>query len=169
LEQLVLDLVTFRNDAAHGVPDDILGPDAHNEWIGFVRVFCRALADVITHRIVSAEATYKPNSIIGTVTETFSNNIVVVTCELGTLRTGESIYFLREKDCTNAVIESLQLNDVNHEEVRIDQSGTEVGMKTSIRVRRNSRLVRIEGREAPSEQSISGDVSIVPEPLTGTE
>lgn len=169
LEQLILDLVTFRNDAAHGTPDDILGPAALNEWISFVRAFCRALADVITHRIVNAEATYKPNTVIGRVTETFENNVVIVTCEVGVLRVGESIYFLRESDCTNAHIESLQLNDINHEELHIDQTGIEVGMRTSIKVRRNSRLVRIEERTDMGEQSVSAEAPILAESATDEE
>jgi hypothetical protein len=169
LEQLVLDLVTFRNEASHGAPDEILGSDVLNEWIGFVRAFCSALADVITHRVVSAEATYKPNSVIGTVTETLRDNIVIVTCELGMLRVGESIYFLREKDCTNAKIESLHLNDVNHEEIHIDQIGIEVGVKTSIKVRGNTRLVRLEDRHDASGQLISGDVRVLPDSSIGND
>jgi hypothetical protein len=169
LEQIVLDLVTFRNDAAHGIPDDILGPDALNEWISFVRAFCRALADVITHRIVSAEATYNPNCVIGKVTKAFESNRVIVTCELGALRVGESIYFLREKDCMNAQIESLQLNDINHEEIHIEHRGVEVGMRTSIQVRRKSRLVRLEDRNNASGHSTSADVQTIAEPIIGKE
>jgi hypothetical protein len=169
LEQLILDLVTFRNEASHATPDEILGSDALNEWIAFVRAFCSSLADVITHRVVRAEATYKPNSVIGTVTEILRDNIVIVTCVPGTLRVGESIYFLRERDCTKAIIESLQLNDANHKEIHIDQSGIEVGVQTSIKVRGNPRMVRIENRSNASDQLGTNDGQVIPETFIGDE
>lgn len=144
LEQTLLDLVNFRNDASHGYPDEILGLDTLSEWIAFISALCNALADVITHRLVSAEANHRPDSVVGVVTETFKDNRAVVTCDRGILTIGNSVYFLRERDCTEAIIESLQLDDVDQAEVRIDRPGLEVGIRTSSTIRRKSRLIRVE-------------------------
>ncbi len=150
LENLVLDLVTFRNEAAHGTPDEILGSDTLREWIGFVRTFCVALAEVITHRIVLAEAANRPESVVGVVTENLRGNIVVATCERGWLTVGDSIYFLRESDCVTAVIESLQLDDVDQNDVQIDRPGTEVGIRTSTKVQKHARLVLFQKEPEPT-------------------
>lgn len=144
LEQMILDLVTFRNDASHGTPDEILGLEILGEWIAFVKGFCDALADVITHRIVKAEASHLPESVLGVVTETLHGNIVIATCNHGLIRVGDGFYFLREADCTMAEIESIQVNDVDQEAIQIDQAGLEIGLRTSKEVGLNSRLVLIE-------------------------
>jgi hypothetical protein len=144
LEQMVEDLVTFRNDAAHGTPDDLLGLDILAEWIAFVNSFCFALADTITHRIVRAEANYLPESVLGVVTENLRGNIVIATCDHGVISVGDVFYFLREADCTMAVIESIQVSDADRETVQIDRAGLELGLRTSIEVGANSRLVRID-------------------------
>lgn len=144
LEQMIQDLVTFRNDAAHGDPDDILGTDTLREWIAFVRAFCHALVEFITHRIVWEEARHIPESVLGLVTETFRDNIVVATCDHGTLHVGDQLFFLRETDCVTARIDSLQVNGVDHTVVEIACEGFEVGIRSSVKVPRNSRLLRID-------------------------
>ena len=166
LENLVLDLVTLRNDASHGTPDEILGSDLLRGWIAFVRAFCGALAQVITHRIVAAETANKPDCVIGIVTETFRNNTVVAICDRGMLRVGESVYFLRDTDCVNAVIESLQLNDLDYTEVRIDRPGIEVGIRTSIKVHRNARLILFQ--ESTEHEPQIGTMPVT-EPVTGLQ
>jgi len=77
------------------------------------------------------------------VTERLRGNIAIATCDHG-LISGDEFYFLREADCTMAVIESIQVNDVDHEAIQIDQAGVEIGLGTSKKVGLNSRLVRID-------------------------
>lgn len=143
LEQMILDLVTYRNDAAHGTPDEILGIDTLREWIVFVKTFCESLASFITHRIVNEEASSMPETVYGIVTETFRNNIVIVKCDRGNIRVGEYLYFLHDADCTQARIISIQVNDVNQDSVEIRQEGFEVGIQTSVKVPRFSRVLKI--------------------------
>lgn len=144
LEQMLLELVNLRNDASHGYPDEILSIDILSEWIAFIDVFCNALAEVITHRVVSAEAEHRPESIIGEVTEVLRDNIAIVTCERGTLTVGNRVYFLREGDCTEVTILSLQLDDVDQMDVPIERAGLEVGIRTTKQARRNARLIKLQ-------------------------
>jgi hypothetical protein len=144
LEQTILELVTYRNEASHGTPDDLLGLDLLKEWVRFINVFCKALADSIVHRIVQAEATFRPESVLGAITETFSHNVSVATCDRGTITVGDELYFLREADCTLAVIESLQLNDIDQQQIDIDRPAVEIGLRTSAKVHLKSRLVKLD-------------------------
>jgi len=143
LEQMILDLVTYRNDASHGTPDEILGTDTLREWIVLVNTFCETLASVITHRIVKEEASSMPESVYGVVTETFRNNIVIIKCDHGNIRVGESLYFFRDADCTHARINSIQVNDVNQDLVEIKHEGFEIGIQTSKKVPRSARVLKL--------------------------
>jgi len=143
LEQTILDLVTYRNDASHGSPDEILGIDTLREWTAFVVAFCNALAAFITHQIVNQEFLHKPESVYGVVTETFRDNILVATCNRGWFCVGSKLYFFRETGCVYARIESLQVNDQDRTEVYIDHEGFELGIRTSEKVPRNSSIVSV--------------------------
>ena len=143
LEQTIQDLVTYRNDASHGFPDEILGIDELREFAAFLIVFCKALAEFITHKILQQECLYKPGSILGKVTHTYSDNILIATCNGGEFRTGDKLYFFREKGYVLARIESLQVNKKNRSEVIVDKAGFELGICTSVAVPKNSTIVSV--------------------------
>jgi len=109
-----------------------------------VRVFCEELAQIVTHRVVQCEADSNPQSIIGIVTEQYSNNIVVAKCNGGHLRVGQQLYFLKVNSCARATIESIQLNGVDAPELTINDNELEVGIKTSSRVSKNSKIIMIQ-------------------------
>lgn len=144
LEQWLLDLVTYRNDASHGAPEDIFGMAALREWVAFVGAFCAALAQFVTYRLVQEEATYKPESVYGIVTKTYQNSIAVVTCDHGQLHVGDRMFFLRPTKCVPAEILSLQINNVPVNEVTISRAGFEVGIRTSVTIPRHSQMLRIQ-------------------------
>ena len=144
LEKMIQDLVTFRNDAAHGDPDDILGAETLRKWVEFLRAFCLALLDFMMHRIVLEEANHNPDCVLGIVSETFSNNIVVATCSHGSIQVGDQLFFLHETDYKYACINSLQVDGVNHSAVKMDRAGFEVGIRSSVAVPRYSRILKIE-------------------------
>jgi hypothetical protein len=143
LEQWLLDLVTYRNDATHGRPDEILGMDSLREWVGFVTSFCGALADIITHRVVQCEINSNPQMVIGIVTERFRNNVVVATCNSGRLHVGQQLYFFKTDSCIKATIESLHVQNLGIPEIIINEE-VEVGIKTSCQVSKNSRIIFIK-------------------------
>jgi len=165
LDNLILDLVNIRNEASHGTPDEILSSDVLREWIVFVRAFCTALADVVTHRIVIEEVKKNPDSIIGMVTEEFSENVIIAVCERGSIRVGDTIYFLRTTDCTGSMIESLQVDDVAQKEIQLNGKALEIGIRTTLKVYEKSQLVRLDSEilGAPVE------VSLTVEPISSGE
>jgi hypothetical protein len=154
LESLILDLVTFRNEASHGTPDEILGSNALRTWISFIEVFCIALAGVITRRVVVSEISHRPDSVLGVVTETFGNNILVAICDRGSIKVGDNIYFLRDTDCVQATVESLQLNDIDQSEVTIHQAGLEVGLRTSKKIHKRAQLISLIDPPAIPQDSV---------------
>ena len=157
LDGMILDLVTYRNDASHGTPDEILGADTLRQWIAFIEAFCDTLALFVTHRIVTEEAAHRPEALYGVVTETFRDNVAVVRCDRGKFCLGDHLFFLRDCDCTQARIDSLQVDDIDHTCVEIEHAGFEVGIRTSVRVRRGARVVRVDERVQMGEQDLAAD------------
>jgi hypothetical protein len=143
LERSILELVDFRNDAAHGRPDEILGIEGLRQRVDFVHAFCRSLSDVVTGHILREQVKHCPEMVIGEVSETFRDNVIVAVCERGSLEVGQEIYFLKDGDCRKIKLESLQIDDVNQDLVQIVAGGMEVGIKTSARVRKHAHLVAI--------------------------
>ena len=139
---MILDLVDYRNDANHGHPDVIVSLDALHDWLEFVLAFCRALASIILHRMTIAYVEKNEESILGKLTERFSNNVVVVTCDRGEFEVGENLCFLRDKDCSVVEILSIQLNGVARQSVKVDSAGTEIGLKISGPVGNNTRVLK---------------------------
>ncbi len=141
LEQWLAELVVMRNDASHGVPDEILGPGSLGTWIGFIRALCAALADSVTHHIVQCHATVRPESIIGIVSERFSNNIVVAKLSNGAVQVGDHFHFLRERDCTTTEVLSIQLNGTDLQSINLDSTETEIGMRLAAPVPRGAKVL----------------------------
>ena len=143
IEQIIVEFVDFRNDAAHGRPDQILGTDALRQRIDFVEAFCHAISDAVTRHIVCEQVNSHPETVIGTVAETYRGNVIVATCERGSLEVGQCLYFLRNADCRKATVESLQIDGVEKTSVEIFDEITEVGIRTSVRVKKKSQLVTV--------------------------
>ena len=64
-------------------------------------------------------------------------------CDRGNLRVGDYLFFLRESDCTHARIDSIQVNDINYNSVKIEHEGFDVGIQTSLKVPRAARVLKV--------------------------
>jgi hypothetical protein len=143
LEQWLVELVEMRNDASHGVPDEVLGPETLRTWIEFIRALCVAIADGVTHHVVMCHSTAQPDSILGIVSESLSNNIAVAKFSRGSVRVGDSFHFLRESNCITAQVLSIQLNGKDFQTVDISASETEVGMRLTSPVTQGAKVLAL--------------------------
>lgn len=144
LEQIVLEFVGYRNDAAHGRPDEILGMEALRLWIQFVESFAASLASVMKHRIVECKHKAKPELVIGTVVETYRDNVCVAKCKQGKLRVGQRLWAWKPDACTDATVLSLQLNGTPVDSVTLTNGEIEVGIKSDTEIRENAVLLSQE-------------------------
>lgn len=140
LEDVLEDFVTFRNEASHGVPDDILGSDSLRQWKTFTVSLCTAICDILTMKLLNAEKKFNPECVIGNVTEKFSGRIVVAKCRNCTLSVGQNLHFLKSRSVITTTIESLQVNDVDATNVKIENDEIEVGIKTAQAVKKQSQI-----------------------------
>ena len=143
VETLLDYFVTYRNEASHGIPDEILGSDSLRQWISFTTAICEAIAEIITIKTLSFEKALNPSCVIGHVSEKYGDNIVVAKCSRCELYVGQQLYFLKPSSVTHAIIESLQLDDKNVIDIKVQNDEVEVGMRMSSDVRKRAEILDI--------------------------
>jgi len=128
-EAVLNELITYRNDAAHGaIVDDILDSKELLELGDFIQVLCEALAELVTFQIVN-----KYNK-ISQITEWYKQpKAGVAKVKEITLSVGQNLFLVNEASsyCQLAKIESIMINDVPQEQV-IATTEQEVGLKFNI-------------------------------------
>lgn len=124
-------LVDYRNEAAHGTVDQILGTQELLDLCDFVEALCKALAELITYQVICRKTLINQAREIGKITEWFNKpRAAVAKVKEISLKVGNSVFLVSEASsyCYFAKIESIAMNDVSQNEVEIT-SETEVGLK----------------------------------------
>jgi hypothetical protein len=126
-------LVDYRNEAAHGSVDEILGTQELLELGDFVESLCKSLADLVTYNIILLQTKQEVVREIGKITEWFKKpQAGVARVKEVTLTVGEGVFLVLVNDelsyCYSVKIESIQLNNISHNCVAIT-SEAEVGLK----------------------------------------
>jgi MAE_28990/MAE_18760-like HEPN len=133
-------LVDYRNEAAHGSVDEILGTQELLELGDFVEALCKSLADLVTYNIILFQTQREVVREIGKITEWFKKpQAGVAKIKEVTLTVGETVFLVLVNDelsyCYSAKIESIELNDISHDMVEIS-SEAEVGLKFDMNARK---------------------------------
>mgnify|MGYP003493004381 CR=1 FL=1 len=133
-------LVDYRNEAAHGSTDEILGIQELLDLADFVEALCKSLADLVTYNIILRQIDRGLVREIGKITEWFKKpQAGVAKVKDITLTLGECVFLVLVNDelsyCYSAKIESIQLNNMSQNLVKII-SETEVGLKFDMNARK---------------------------------
>ncbi len=126
-------LVDYRNKAAHGSTDEILGTQELLDLGDFVEALCKSLADLVTYNIILRQSDRGLVREIGKITEWLPKQQAgVAKVKEVTLTVEERVFLVLVNDelsyCYSAKIESIQLNDISQDRVEIT-SEAEVGLK----------------------------------------
>ncbi|MEG4057113.1 MULTISPECIES: MAE_28990/MAE_18760 family HEPN-like nuclease [unclassified Microcoleus] len=127
-------LVDYRNKAAHGSTDEILGTQELLDLGDFVEALCKSLADLVTYNIILLQSNRGLVREIGEITEWLKKQQAYVAQVKGvtTLTVGERVFLVLVNNklsyCYSAKIESIQLYDISQNHVEIT-SEEEVGLK----------------------------------------
>ncbi|MBD1805293.1 hypothetical protein H6F98_07500 [Microcoleus sp. FACHB-SPT15] len=138
------ELVTYRNEAAHGaVIDNFLGSNALLELCEFIETLCQALAELVTYQVIEQQKSIGQVREIGRITEWFKKSrAAVAKVEETTLSVRGSLFLVGETYCQLATIESIRIDDVDQETVKTT-SGMEVGFKFDVDAREGLRLYMV--------------------------
>ncbi|WP_413163485.1 MAE_28990/MAE_18760 family HEPN-like nuclease [Capilliphycus salinus ALCB114379] len=140
-------LIDYRNEAAHGTIDEILGTDELLNLGDFVEALCKALAELVTYQVIQEKSKVGQIKEVGKITEWFKKpRAAVAKVKDISLTVGDNIFLVNEVSscCKLAKIESIKINDVSTDEAQIT-SETEVGLKfdTDIKISKGFSLYKI--------------------------
>lgn len=133
-EQLGAELRSFvqiRNDAAHGILEELQGKEVLLRYCSLIRAIVRSIAGYF-HSNLLARRTQAGRAIqIGTVTEVLKKpGAFIATLVNGKeIQRGGLLHFVATGYCTQQAVSSLQLNDVAVEHVLATTEAFEVGVK----------------------------------------
>lgn len=141
-------LIDYRNDAAHGSVDEILGTQELLDLGDFVEALCKALAELVTYQVILQQISIGQAREIGKITEWFKKSkAAVAKVKEITFTVGESIFLILFNDkssyCYLGKIESIEINDISKNKVEIT-SETEVGLKFDTEAREGMSLYVIK-------------------------
>lgn len=137
--------IHYRNKAAHGSINEILGIQELLYLADFVEALCQALAELVTYQILLKKVSIGQAQKVGRVTEWFKKQkAAIVIVENISLSVGDKLFLVNEESsyCSLTRIESIQIDSQPRNEVKI-YSPTEVGLKFNIDTRKGFSLYLI--------------------------
>ncbi|MUL38429.1 MAE_28990/MAE_18760 family HEPN-like nuclease [Gloeocapsopsis dulcis] len=140
------ELISYRNDAAHGARiDDVLGDKALLELCDFIESLCQALSEFVTSRVIERKKLIGQAREIGKITEWFKKQEAgVAKVDETILLVGNTIFLVSETSycCQLATIESIQINQIPLQAVQTT-NGMEVGLKFDINAKKGLSLYQV--------------------------
>jgi hypothetical protein len=140
------EFISYRNDAAHGSPDEVLGASALLELCDFVDALSEALAELVTYQLIKRKKSIGQIREIGKITEwSKKSDAGVAIVEAIQLSIGSKLLLVSEETscCYLVTIISIQIYDspVNNLQTT---AGMEVGLKFDLSAKKGLRLYQLE-------------------------
>jgi hypothetical protein len=132
-EGLLKELIDYRNDAAHGdIIDVTLSSGQLLELCDFIGAVCKSLSELVTYQVLLKEEKQGRAKQVGKISEWFKKpQAGIVKISNAKLKVGDSLFLANDRDCQMAQIMSLQINDIDRDEVE-SISEIEVGIAFNI-------------------------------------
>lgn len=133
-------LIEYRNESAHGgVVSNFLDTNTLIEVCDFTEALCRALAELITYKIVERQKSNGQLKQIGKITEWFKKpEAGVAVLNSTSLSLGDRVFLVNENIayCQPAIVRSLQVYGVSQEEVQVTEE-MELGLQFDVQARKD--------------------------------
>ncbi|MBD2301724.1 MAE_28990/MAE_18760 family HEPN-like nuclease [Nostoc sp. FACHB-190] len=146
VESELNEFISYRNDAAHGSPDEVLGASALLELCDFVDALSEALAELVTYQVIKRKESIGQIRAIGKITEWFKkSNAGVAKVEEINLSVGKKFFLVNEETscCYIVTIISIQIDDSPVNNLRTT-TGMEVGLKFDLSAKQGLYLYKLE-------------------------
>ncbi len=150
----LVELVKYRNDAAHGgiQVDDLAGSDVLIEFCNFVAVLCEALAERVQSAGIDCLLAAGKAFEAGRVDECLKGGIVLIGPMVGAMAVGSKIFLRGDNFCLRREIRSLQIEGENHNSVDLEQK-TELGIGIDLPGRKAQRMIVLLPEIPPAEDA----------------
>ena len=126
------EIIKYRNEAAHGLVEEVLGADVLIEFTYFLEVMCKVMCELVTRERMKIEESCKRVSEIGHVSERFSNNVCIVRSDGGFFWVGQRIYLVNDNRCRESQILEIQLEDSPYDKLICLYGPVEVGLRLDV-------------------------------------
>jgi hypothetical protein len=134
-------IVEYRNEAAHGDVDDVLGAEVLVEFTYFFEALCRSIVDFVQYDTLRRAKEVGRATVVGIISEQFREDVVVAKVTNATLSVGDSLYILGTGLSLMVQVKSIQLDDVSVTTATI-AGETEVGLRIGVRAKKGCELIR---------------------------
>jgi hypothetical protein len=125
-----------------------LGLNRIVEICAFIECLCEAITQFVRHRLTDGYLKTGRAKELGRITEVFHQGMTGIgTMRECTIRINEQVIVLLGDQCPMATITTLRDHDVDREEITASEN-QEVGIRLTVKVRKNMRIVRVEADES---------------------
>lgn len=140
LETELKNFVQLRNDAAHGVLDDLQGRDNLQRCCQLITHLVTAISSYLHKGLLLKRTEAGKARKIGAVSEVFEKSgAFIILVENGTaLNKGGLIHLVGPNYCNSQKIQSLRINDINVDSVTAGYDDFEIGIKCEFNVKRKA-------------------------------
>lgn len=135
-------IVEYRNEAAHGDVDQVLGTEILIEFTDFFEAFLHSITDFVQYDILRRAKEIGKAQVLGVISERFRDDIVVAKIADASLKVGDSIYIHGKGLTMIGEIKSIQLDDVDHDSADVTEE-REVGLALGVRAKKGCELIRL--------------------------
>lgn len=135
-------IVDYRNEAAHGDVDDVLGADVLIEFTHFFEALCLSIGDFVRYDTLRRAKALGSATVVGVISERFRNDIVVAKVRQATISIGDQLYIFGKGMATLAEIGSLRIDNIDTETAKISDE-VEVGLALGVRAKVGCELLRM--------------------------
>lgn len=134
-------IVEYRNEAAHGDVDQVLGTEVLVEVAEFFEALLRSIADFVQYDTLRRAKEIGMAQVLGVISERFREDIVVAKIANASLEVGDVIYIYGKSVTMIGEIKSIQLDGVDFPAADITDE-REVGLRLGIRAKEGCELIR---------------------------
>ncbi len=142
LETELKNFVQLRNDAAHGVLDDLQGRDNLRRCCQLITHLVTAISSYLHKALLLKRSEAGKARRIGTVSEVFEKNgaFIALLANGTVLNKGGIIHLLGSNYCNSQEIQSLRINDIDVDHVTAENDDFEVGIKCELNAKRHAEI-----------------------------
>jgi hypothetical protein len=134
-------IVEYRNEAAHGEVDQVLGTDVLIEVTEFFEALLRSITDFVQYDTLRRAKKLGKAQVLGVISERLHDDVVVAKIANSSLKIGDIVYIYGRNLTMIGEIKSIQLNDVSHDAADITDE-REVGLRLGVRASKGCELLR---------------------------
>jgi hypothetical protein len=153
-ESELAEFIDYRNDAAHGNVDNVLGLNALLDICAFIGTLSEAITQLVRHQLLAGYVQTGRAIELGRITEIFRHgDIGIGKTNLCTIRVCDQVLLQAQDRCLIATVESLQENDIDRQEITAT-ANQELGIRFTTRVVKDMAIVRVRDDEFILDYSI---------------